>query len=115
MQDRTFEELIDERQLLRIRETAVIAEIREAIATRDGIEQGDDVRVEDVNQAAVACGPRIGDRVRIKNKQDTKNCDDRNENRERLATVTRETVEQVHITTDTGTRTWRAPNNLRLI
>ena len=39
MQDRKFEELIEELQLLRIRKTVVIAEIREAIAARGGIEQ----------------------------------------------------------------------------
>ena len=37
------------------------------------------------------------------------------EKKERQGTVTRVTAEQIHIVTDNGTRTWRAPQNLRKI
>jgi hypothetical protein len=116
MQRKSVNELIQELQQLRIRETAVIAEIREAIEVRDGAEQ--DIEIDDVEQpAAVQHGLRTGDRVRIKNKvrRPATAGPSWSETRERLATVTRVTVDQVHIITDNGTKTWRARNNLSLI
>ena len=58
-----------------------------------------------------------GDRVRITNKVRKPATAGANwsENRERLATVTRVIPDQVHILTDNGTRTWRAPNNLQIV
>ena len=118
MHRRSVKELIAELQQLRIRETIVIAEIREAVqganeanginAREDGI---------DVDPVAIQHGLRTGDRVRIKNKirKPATAGPSWTENKERLATVVRITVDQVHLTTDNGTKTWRAPNNLRLI
>jgi hypothetical protein len=119
MQTKSVNELIQELQQLRIRETAVIAEIREAIQAQDEAAQANDIELEDV-----VAGPpvdarelRPGDRVRIKNKirRPATAGPSWSETRERSATVTRLTVDQVHIITDNGTRTWRARNNLRLI
>ena len=70
MQNRSVnKDLIQELQQLRIRETAIIAEIREAIEARNGAEeQENDIEIDDVNQPATVHGLRTGDRVRIKNK-----------------------------------------------
>jgi hypothetical protein len=114
MQKRTVEELIVELQQLRLQETAIIAELREA--TREQINQVQDIDV-DVDQPAIGFALTRGSRVRIKNRvrRPATAGPAWNENRERLATVTRVTVDQVHIVTDNGTRTWRAPNNLALL
>jgi len=111
MEDRTFEELIEELQALRIRENAIIAQLEGAKnKARTGINPSS-------TQAATANGLQRGDRVRIKNKirRPATAGPTWNEARERLATVTRVTTDQVHITTDNGTKTWRGPNNLQLI
>ena len=110
MEDRTFEELIEELQALRIRENAIIAQLEEA----NNRQRTDNTTNE---QAATAKGLKRGDRVRIRNKirKPATAGPTWSEARERLATVTRVTTDQVHITTDNGTRTWRGPNNLQLI
>jgi hypothetical protein len=115
MQRKSVADLIQELQQLRIRETVVIAEIREAIEARDGAEQ--DIVIDDVDQPPAAHGLRTGDRVRIKNKirKPATAGPSWSETRERLATVTRVTPDQVHVVTDNGTKTWRARNNLSLI
>ena len=115
MQPRNVNNLIRELQELRIRETAVIAEIREAIEGGNEAEQ--DIEIGDAEQPAIVHGLRTGDRVRIKNKvrKPATAGPSWTETRERLATVTRVTVDQVHIITDNGTKTWRARNNLSLI
>jgi hypothetical protein len=117
VQKKSINDLIQELQQLRIRETDVIAEIREAIEAGNGAEQPDDIEIDDVNQPAAAHGLRTGDRVRIKNKirKPATAGPSWSETRERFATVTRITVDQVHIVTDNGTKTWRAHNNLCLI
>ena len=117
MQNRNIDTLIQELQQLRIRETAVIAEIREALGARGEAEQQNDAEFDDVNLPAAANGLRTGDRVRIKNKirRPATAGPSWSETRERIATVTRITTDQVHIITDNGTKTWRAHNNLRLI
>ena len=118
MQNRKFDELIDELRALRIRQDDIIAELEEVnrAATRhQAANEGGPIENEE--QAEPANGLRRGDRVRIKNrvrKPATAGAS-WSEPRERLATVTRITPEQIFITTDNGTKTWRAPNNLRLI
>ena len=61
----------------------------------------------------------VGDRVIIKNRtHKPKNWPpekDWSDKKERIATVTKITVNQVYFTTDNGTRTWRAPHNLNTI
>jgi hypothetical protein len=113
MKGRSFEELIEELKRLRIRQTAVLAEIREVVEEANEADQDNN----DINLVAIRHGFNVGDRVRITNKirKPATAGTSWNENRERLATVSRITVDQVHIITDNGTRTWRAPNNLRLI
>jgi hypothetical protein len=117
MQRKSVRELIAELQQLRIRETIVIAEIREAVQAAGEVERADNAADVDVNLVAIEHGFRTGDRVRIKNKirKPATAGPSWTEIKERLATVTRITVDQVHLTTDNGTKTWRAPNNLRLI
>ena len=113
MPTRTVDELIEELQRLRLQETAIIAELREANRERNGVQ---DIDV-DVDPPAAEFALTRGSRVRIKNRvrRPATAGPAWSENRERLATVTRVTVDQVHIVTDNGTRTWRAPNNLQLI
>jgi hypothetical protein len=118
MERKSVKELIAELQQLRIRETIVIAEIREAVQGADEIDRANGAaRVDDVNLVAIEHGFTTGDRVRIKNKirKPATAGPSWTENKERFATVTRVTVDQVHLTTDNGTKTWRAPNNLRFI
>jgi hypothetical protein len=117
-QDRSFDDLIDELRSLRIRQDDIIAELA-ALNNTAGRHQAanHEERNENEEQAEPAHGLRRGDRVRIKNRVRKPATAGANwsEARERLATVTRATDEQVFVTTDNGTKTWRAPNNLRLI
>lgn len=115
MEDKTFEELIEELRNLRIKETAIIAQIEKVNRNRTPGAQTADAHED--NRAVIANGLKRGDRVRIKNKvrRPATAGPTWSEANERLATVTRVTAEQVHITTDNGTKTWRGPNNLKLI
>ena len=116
MQNKTVEELIEELQWLRIQETTVIAELREANRARNAT-QGEREKNVDVDQAAAEFRLSRGDRVRIKNRvrKPATAGPTWNENKEQLATVKRITIDQIHIVIDNGTKTWRAPNNLQLI
>jgi hypothetical protein len=61
MPNRSVEELIQELQQLRIRETTVIAEIREGIGATNGTEQENEIEIDDdVNLAVAAHGLRTG-------------------------------------------------------
>jgi len=116
MEERTFEELIEELRELRIRETAVITQLEQvnARARTSTLE----TNTSGSNRTAViASGLKRGDRVRIRNKvrRPATAGPTWSEARERSATVTRVTPDQVYITTDNGTKTWRGPNNLQLI
>lgn len=117
--ERNIEELIEELRALRLRETAVIAEIEGAIEARTRRTTGtisNDNNIGATPQLeAVVNGIRRGDRVRITNKvrKPATAAPTWTEQKEREATVTRVTPQQIHIVTDNGTRTWRGPNNLR--
>jgi hypothetical protein len=114
MEDKTFEELIEELRDLRIKETAIITQIEKINQERTtGTRKTD---TSQGNRAVIANGLKRGDRVRIRNKvrRPANAGPTWSEARERLATVTKVTIDQVHITTDNGTRTWRGPNNLQL-
>jgi hypothetical protein len=120
MQDETVDELIEELRSLRIQQATLIDRIENAIRIeseqneRNEREQNDD----DAGARAVfVFGFRKGDRVRIKNKvkKPAAAGPTWSESRERLATVTRIRADQIHIRTDNGTATWRAPNNLEII
>ena len=107
MEDIDVQELIAELSALRIR----VARLE---ADRD---RENAARAAPVAAEAVVFGDlRVGDQVRIRNRVRKPATWPRNttwsEERERTATVTRVTPEQVHFITDNGTRTWRAPNNL---
>ena len=108
MQEERVEELINELQALRIRQTAIINEIQQAIREETGHNGQNDIEEDDVNvRVQGAFGFSRGDRVRIKNKvkKPATAGPAWSESRERLATVTKIRVDQVHIRTDNGTMT----------
>jgi hypothetical protein len=115
MEDKTFKELIEELHNLRIQETVIIAQIEKANKQRTTGART--AGIHEDNRAVIANGLKQGGRVRIKNKVGRLATAGPtwSESNERLATVTRVTTDQVHITTDNGTKTWRAPNNLQLV
>jgi hypothetical protein len=126
MQDKTISDLIEELRRVRIRASVIIEAIEDAVqeaAQREREEQENIVDVDvDKNRIHPAVTVnvlriRIGDRVRIKNKiqKPATAGPSWSEARERAATVTKVTPEQVHVITDNGTTTWRAPNNLLLV
>ena len=104
MQNRSFDDLIDELlRTLRIRENDIIAELEEVNNRAAARQQVTNKREQNENneQAAPANSLRRGDRVRIKNRRVWKPATvgpSWSEARERLATVTKITPEQVHIT-----------------
>ena len=106
MEDITVEDLIVELNALRIR----VAQLEAAQGAVADTENGN---VDD----AVAF--RRGDRIRITNRvRRPSNWNTAvvwEEDRERTATVTRVTPNQIHFVTDNGTRTWRAHRNVRRI
>lgn len=115
-EESSFDELIEELRALKIRENDIIDRL--ARVNRAQVNAGNDTpsnRV--VAQAPATNSFKRGDRVRITNKVRKPATAGANwsESRERLATVTRVIPDQVHILTDNGTRTWRAPNNLQII
>jgi hypothetical protein len=61
---------------------------------------------------ALAVGDRIFIRNRIHKPKNWPPEKDWSDKKERTATVTKITTNQVHFTTDNGTRTWRAPHNI---
>jgi hypothetical protein len=104
-------ELIEQLRLLQIEQASVVARIEALNNIPAATAQAITVQEERVN--GISAGD---DRVRIKNKvrkpATWSSAIVWTEARERLATVTRVTRDQVHFVTDNGTRTWRAPNNL---
>ena len=115
--DSKIEDLIEELKALRVRETAIIREIEAANESRIRRASSSTTQSRETNDAEDVSSNRIrtGDRVRITNKirRPATATATWTEQLERIATVTRVTPEQIHIVTDNGTRTWRAPNNLR--
>ena len=105
MAGRELDELIERLRFLQLEQASVIARIEVLNSTPTNT-----VPKERIN------GIAEGDRVRIKNKvrkpATWSSAVVWTEAKERLATVTRVTRDQVHFVTDNGTRTWRAPNNL---
>lgn len=113
MRDEHIEDLIQELQALRLRETAIIAQLEQEVLK--GSETHRAHQTETTRSRSTTL--KRGDRVRITNKIRKPATADETwrRDKEELATVTKVTKTQVHITTDNGTETWRAPNNLRLI
>jgi len=109
--ERQIEDLIEELRALRVRETVIIEQIEAANRVRTRRTGQHTINRQPVAVNAI----REGDRVRITNKvrKPATAGPSWTEHQERVATVTRVTAEQIHIVTDNGTRTWRAPNNLR--
>ena len=112
MKNSRIEDLIEELRTLKIRETEIVAELKQATnTTTEEQDKGKNER----NATPVAIAK--GDRVRIVNKvrRPASAGPTWTEANERLAVVTSVNATQVHILTDNGTRTWRGPNNLRLL
>ena len=116
MQNRSVEELIEDLQQLRIQETIIIAQLREANRARNAV-RAEGEEDHNVNEGAAVFALTRGDRVRIKNRvrRPATTGPTWTEENEPLATITKVTADQIHIVTDNGTKTWQAPNNLRLI
>jgi hypothetical protein len=111
MEDSRFEDLIEELRTLKIRETEIVAELNR-------VSKGaSESRVENNEEDKPRVGIAKGDRVRVTNKvrKPASAGPTWTEAKERLATVTSVSATQVHILTDNGTKTWRGPNNLRLL
>ena len=104
-------ELIAELKLIKIQEANLITRIEAAANKRN----------KDTDKTTRPITNRLskGDRVCITNmvrKPATwNNKTEWDKDKGRLATVTKATPEQVHIITDNGVSTWRAPNNLKKI
>lgn len=117
MQDRRIEELIEELHALRLKETAIIAQIEQETAKERTQSGGSARTTPPSSRGAHSATFKRGDRVRIVNKirkPATAGAGWVRE-KEETATVTRIREGQIHITTDNGTQTWRGPNNLQLI
>ena len=114
MEHNELSDLIEELRALKIRETEIVAELERASRNQTRPRHEDNRGTE---QTTVANGIKRGDRVRITNKvrRPAASGPTWTEAKERLATVTSVNATQVHIVTDNGTRTWRSPNNLRLL
>ena len=115
-----IEELTTELKALRVRETSIIEEIERENRSRRTTES----RPRRTTTTAPPTELEAGARVYIKNQvRKPANWDDRirwNPHKERKATVTKVTPAasrhleaKVHLTTDNGTRTWRAAKNVR--
>jgi hypothetical protein len=114
MTDRAVEDLIEELHSLRIRVSQVEAELsaqrqarpleneQRVTLTPIGLSKGDCVRViNHIRRPAVWPSTIVWDEI--------------TKEKERNATITHIVKDQVHFITDNGTKTWRAPNNLRKI
>ena len=115
MEDRSFEELVEKLRELKIKEAELTVRIEHARLAR--AERPVATTVPPLERTFFTNGFRPGDRVRVTNKvrKPATAGPTWTEARERLATVTRAIPGQVHILTDNGTKTWRAPNNLKQI
>ena len=128
MDNATLATLINELKALKIqeselktRESQIILQI-EAINSTGNTATTENHTVASTRQETTHTTPLTvngisqGDRVTIKNKiRRPATCSDETKwtkEKERVATVTRVTKDQIHFVTDNGTRTWRAPNNL---
>lgn len=122
MEDRNIEELIEELHELKIREAELTVRIERARLARTeratvGALESSDSSHSQLGGPFFTNGFRPGDRVRVTNKvrKPATAGPAWTEARERLATVTKVIPDQVHILTDNGTKTWRAPNNLKRV
>jgi hypothetical protein len=104
MKDTSIDSLIEELKALRIR-TAQLEAGRQVECTDNG----------NLKALALKRGNRIRITNRVRKLPNWTSAIVWEEEKERVATVTRVTPHQVHFVTGTGTRTWRAPKNVRRI
>lgn len=110
MEEKQIGDLIEELKALKLRESVVISQLEAAYRRRPN----DDYTTSTAEQET---GLSPGDRVyvinRVRKPATWTSKVEWTAEKERRATVTRVTATQIHILTDNGVRTWRAPNNLR--
>ena len=110
MEDRRIDDLIAELNRLRIRVAQL--EARQDVVVIDE-------EVDDVNDNVIVGPVKEGDRIRITNRvrkpATWTGPGVWDEEREKVATVTQVTRNQIHFVTDNGTQTWQAPNNVERI
>ncbi len=120
MDKRTIDSLITELELLRLCVGRLESEAneREQLTANEVNERRRQLAID--SERVTPIGLVRGDRVRITNHirrpavwPSTVAWDEETKKKERSATVTHIYKEQVHLVTDNGTKTWRAPNNLR--
>lgn len=117
MEERQITDLIEELKALKLRESVVISQLEAANKRRVESNRESPIGTSFDTQTATDIGLLVGDRVYVINRVRKPATWTSNvawsADKERRATVTRVTATQVHILTDNGVRTWRAPNNLR--
>ena len=120
MEEERIEDLTAELERLSVRTAAVLTKLEAAKAKQaKHLERGPQQQYKDraIATAKSVNGIAKGDRVWITNRikkpatwpQETQWV----ESEYRSATVTSVSREQIHVITDNGVETWRAPNNLR--
>ena len=111
MEDRRIDDLIAELNRLRIVRVAQL-EARQDIVVIDE-------EVDDVNDNVIVGPVKEGDRIRITNRVKKPATWTGpgvwDKEREKVATMTQVTRNQIHFVTDNGTQTWQAPNNVERI
>jgi formylmethanofuran dehydrogenase subunit A len=115
MEEKSFDELIQELQRLRIREGQIIAQIEQAHhSSNTRIPNQDNTRLPS-NITSTRQTFTKGDRVLITNKIRKPKTAGINwtESKERLAVVSKIVNDQIHVVTDNGTNTWRIQDNLK--
>ena len=109
MEEKQIGDLIEELKALKLRESVVISQLEAAYRRRP-----DEYTTSTAEQET---GLSPGDRVYVVNRvRKPATWTSKvvwTAEKERRATVTRVTATQIHILTDNGVRTWRAPNNLQ--
>jgi hypothetical protein len=120
MDERTIEELIDELRELRLRESAVIAQLESRArinpsGTTTIARQRQTTREETVTVNGLARGDRICIKNKVHRPATWNNDFEWTKEKERTATITRVQADQIHFITENGVETWRAPNNVQKI
>jgi hypothetical protein len=109
MEEKQIGDLIEELKALKLRESVVISQLEAANRRRST----HDTTATAEQEIGLSPGDRVYVVNRVRKPATWTSKVEWIAEKERRATVTRVTANQVHILTDNGVRTWRAPNNLR--
>jgi hypothetical protein len=119
MEEERIEDLIAELERLSVRTAAVLTKLEAAKAkqakhlVRGPQQQHKDRAITPTGVNGIAKGDRVWIANRIKKPATWPQETQWVESEYRSATVTSVSREQIHVITDNGVETWRAPNNLR--